>query len=102
MQQGSFEHYYFAIIQEAILFKRGIFVIDSPGNLRQTLDINLSLSFCSVVIWLGDLNYRFDDLEVDQVKVLIDNNKLDELYKFDQVWSFLVALSLSLSLRAYD
>eukprot|EP00112_Aurelia_sp_Birch-Aquarium-sp1_P002384 Seg1262.5 transcript_id=Seg1262.5/GoldUCD/mRNA.D3Y31 product="Inositol polyphosphate 5-phosphatase OCRL-1" protein_id=Seg1262.5/GoldUCD/D3Y31 len=43
------------------------------------------LAVLFIVIWLGDLNYRFDDLEVDQIKVLIENNKLDELYKFDQL-----------------
>eukprot|EP00794_Sanderia_malayensis_P000376 gene376-1009_t len=38
-----------------------------------------------VVIWLGDLNYRLDDLDVDRIKGLIDGYKLEELYKFDQL-----------------
>jgi len=48
-------------------------------------DPPMKLSQHNIVIWLGDLNYRLDDLEVDQVKALIDETKLDELYKFDQL-----------------
>ena len=74
---------FYTRIFTVFFFKKGD--CGQPDKVRQAVDMSLSLSFCSIVIWLGDLNYRFDDLEVDQIKVLIENNKLDELYKFDQV-----------------
>eukprot|EP00057_Strongylocentrotus_purpuratus_P016572 XP_011671046.1 PREDICTED: inositol polyphosphate 5-phosphatase OCRL-1 [Strongylocentrotus purpuratus] len=38
-----------------------------------------------VVIWMGDLNYRINDLAVDIVKALIDNNHFKELLLQDQL-----------------
>ncbi|XP_063954491.1 inositol polyphosphate 5-phosphatase OCRL-like isoform X2 [Lytechinus pictus] len=38
-----------------------------------------------VVIWMGDLNYRINDLAVDTVKALIDNNHFKDLLVQDQL-----------------
>ncbi|XP_061135326.1 inositol polyphosphate 5-phosphatase K isoform X3 [Syngnathus typhle] len=38
-----------------------------------------------VVFWLGDLNFRIDDLEMHMVKMAIDNNKLSVLWEKDQL-----------------
>ena len=38
-----------------------------------------------MVFWLGDLNYRFDDLDPDKVKGLVEKENYAELYSFDQV-----------------
>lgn len=37
------------------------------------------------VFWIGDLNYRITDLELEKVKELIKENKLEELHKVDQL-----------------
>ncbi|XP_069478761.1 type II inositol 1,4,5-trisphosphate 5-phosphatase isoform X2 [Ambystoma mexicanum] len=37
------------------------------------------------VLWLGDLNYRIMDLELETVKKLIEKQAYDELYKSDQL-----------------
>uniref|UniRef100_A0A9J7Y4F3 phosphoinositide 5-phosphatase n=1 Tax=Cyprinus carpio carpio TaxID=630221 RepID=A0A9J7Y4F3_CYPCA len=39
----------------------------------------------NVVLWLGDLNYRISDLEVDHVKDLIAKKDFETLYNHDQV-----------------
>lgn len=41
----------------------------------------------SVVLWLGDLNYRLSDLEVDYVKDLIIKKDFETLHNYDQVIS---------------
>jgi len=38
-----------------------------------------------IVFWFGDLNYRITECEVDKVKELIKENKLEELYKVEQL-----------------
>lgn len=37
------------------------------------------------MLWLGDLNYRISDLEVDDVKNLIAKKDFEALYNHDQV-----------------
>lgn len=49
-------------------------------------------SFCcasvtSVILWIGDLNYRISDLEVDNVKELISKKDFETLHSYDQVLS---------------
>uniref|UniRef100_W5K2E2 phosphoinositide 5-phosphatase n=1 Tax=Astyanax mexicanus TaxID=7994 RepID=W5K2E2_ASTMX len=39
----------------------------------------------SIVLWLGDLNYRISDLEVDHVKGLILKKDFETLYNHDQL-----------------
>ncbi|XP_049336450.1 type II inositol 1,4,5-trisphosphate 5-phosphatase isoform X2 [Astyanax mexicanus] len=39
----------------------------------------------SIVLWLGDLNYRISDLEVDHVKGLILKKDFETLYSHDQL-----------------
>uniref|UniRef100_A0A8B9JP55 phosphoinositide 5-phosphatase n=1 Tax=Astyanax mexicanus TaxID=7994 RepID=A0A8B9JP55_ASTMX len=39
----------------------------------------------SIVLWLGDLNYRISDLEVDRVKGLILKKDFETLYSHDQL-----------------
>lgn len=41
----------------------------------------------SVVLWIGDLNYRISDLDVDNVKELISNKDFETLHTYDQVVS---------------
>ncbi|KAM8976707.1 type II inositol 1,4,5-trisphosphate 5-phosphatase [Pelodytes ibericus] len=38
-----------------------------------------------VVLWLGDLNYRLKDVDMEKVKKLIEGKDYDTLYKFDQL-----------------
>ena len=38
-----------------------------------------------LVYWLGDLNYRLDELGPDEVKERIDQNKTDSLIAYDQL-----------------
>lgn len=40
----------------------------------------------SVILWLGDLNYRIEDLDVEKVKKLIEEKAFHTLYAYDQVW----------------
>lgn len=45
----------------------------------------LFLPVVSVVLWIGDLNYRISDLDVDDVKELISKKEFETLHTFDQV-----------------
>ena len=47
--------------------------------------MRLYLPVLSVVLWLGDLNYRISDLDVDQVKEFITKNDFETLRNYDQV-----------------
>lgn len=44
-------------------------------------------SFTSVILWIGDLNYRISDLDVDNVKELISKKDFEALHNYDQVIS---------------
>lgn len=46
--------------------------------------------FSSVILWIGDLNYRISDLDVDNVKELISKKDFETLYNYDQVISTMV------------
>ncbi|XP_014327713.1 type II inositol 1,4,5-trisphosphate 5-phosphatase isoform X1 [Xiphophorus maculatus] len=39
----------------------------------------------NVVLWIGDLNYRISDLDVDSVKDLISKNDFETLHSYDQL-----------------
>lgn len=39
----------------------------------------------SVILWLGDLNYRIEELDVEKVKLLIEEKAFQTLYAYDQV-----------------
>ena len=39
----------------------------------------------SVILWLGDLNYRIEDPDVEKVKKLIEEKAFQTLYAYDQV-----------------
>ena len=60
-----------------------------------------SLSVLSVVLWLGDLNYRISDLDVDQVKELITKNNFETLHNYDQV-RYLLLEGFDMSCTADD
>lgn len=47
-------------------------------------------SVISVVLWIGDLNYRISDLDVDRVKELISKKDFETLHSFDQVVATMV------------
>lgn len=51
----------------------------------------LCASFTSVILWIGDLNYRISDLDVDNVKELITKNDFETLHNYDQVISMMVS-----------
>ncbi|TMS10811.1 Type II inositol 1,4,5-trisphosphate 5-phosphatase [Larimichthys crocea] len=38
-----------------------------------------------VILWIGDLNYRISDLDVDNVKELISKNEFETLHNYDQL-----------------
>lgn len=46
-----------------------------------------------MVLWIGDLNYRISDLDVDNVKELISKKDFETLHSYDQVIPGLVLSS---------
>ncbi|XP_065649887.1 inositol polyphosphate 5-phosphatase OCRL isoform X3 [Hydra vulgaris] len=46
---------------------------------------HLSISDHDVIIWMGDLNYRFEELDPDQIKALSDDMDYEKLYLNDQL-----------------
>ncbi|XP_044801166.2 type II inositol 1,4,5-trisphosphate 5-phosphatase isoform X3 [Bubalus bubalis] len=45
----------------------------------------LTISKHDVILWLGDLNYRIEDPDVEKVKKLIEEKAFQTLYAYDQV-----------------
>uniref|UniRef100_F7BG47 phosphoinositide 5-phosphatase n=1 Tax=Ornithorhynchus anatinus TaxID=9258 RepID=F7BG47_ORNAN len=45
----------------------------------------LTINKHDVILWLGDLNYRIEELEADKVKKLIEEKEFQTLYKYDQL-----------------
>jgi len=45
----------------------------------------LSISDHDMVFWLGDLNYRFDEMDAAEVKTCINKKDYSKLYSFDQL-----------------
>lgn len=45
----------------------------------------LTISKHDVILWLGDLNYRIEELEVEKVKKLIEEKAFQTLYGYDQL-----------------
>lgn len=49
------------------------------------LSKGVTFLFPSLVIWMGDLNYRISDLSVDEVVEKVKNSRFGALLKYDQV-----------------
>ena len=47
--------------------------------------IKLFYSIFRIIFWLGDLNYRISDVDIVEVKKLIENKMYNKLIQFDQV-----------------
>ncbi|XP_023556881.1 type II inositol 1,4,5-trisphosphate 5-phosphatase isoform X2 [Octodon degus] len=45
----------------------------------------LTISKHDVILWLGDLNYRIEDLDVEKVKKLVEEKDFQTLYAYDQL-----------------
>nr|XP_036877134.1 type II inositol 1,4,5-trisphosphate 5-phosphatase isoform X5 [Manis javanica] len=45
----------------------------------------LTISKHDVILWLGDLNYRIEELDVEKVKKLIEEKAFQNLYAYDQL-----------------
>nr|XP_020029248.1 type II inositol 1,4,5-trisphosphate 5-phosphatase isoform X3 [Castor canadensis] len=45
----------------------------------------LTISKHDVILWLGDLNYRIEELDVEKVKKLIEEKAYQTLYEYDQL-----------------
>ncbi|XP_066125698.1 type II inositol 1,4,5-trisphosphate 5-phosphatase isoform X1 [Saccopteryx bilineata] len=45
----------------------------------------LTISKHDVILWLGDLNYRIEELDVEKVKKLIEEKDFETLYGYDQL-----------------
>ena len=59
--------------------------LDLKSSLLPYKKVNFLCFPFSMIFWLGDLNYRFDELDPDQVKLCIKDNDYSRLYSFDQV-----------------
>ncbi|XP_071608831.1 type II inositol 1,4,5-trisphosphate 5-phosphatase-like [Heliangelus exortis] len=46
---------------------------------------SLTIAKHDVILWLGDLNYRLEDLDVAKVKQLVEEKAFPELWQYDQV-----------------
>ncbi|XP_077006342.1 LOW QUALITY PROTEIN: type II inositol 1,4,5-trisphosphate 5-phosphatase [Tamandua tetradactyla] len=45
----------------------------------------LTINTHDVILWLGDLNYRIEELDVEKVKKLIEEKAFQTLYEYDQL-----------------
>ncbi|XP_052572516.1 LOW QUALITY PROTEIN: type II inositol 1,4,5-trisphosphate 5-phosphatase [Peromyscus californicus insignis] len=45
----------------------------------------LTIGKHDVILWLGDLNYRIEELDVEKVKMLIEEKAFQTLYAYDQL-----------------
>ncbi|XP_032102903.1 type II inositol 1,4,5-trisphosphate 5-phosphatase isoform X2 [Sapajus apella] len=45
----------------------------------------LTISKHDVILWLGDLNYRIENMDVEKVKKLIEEKDFQTLYEYDQL-----------------
>lgn len=45
----------------------------------------LTISKHDVILWLGDLNYRIEELDVEKVKKLVEEKAFQTLYAYDQL-----------------
>lgn len=55
---------------------------------RATFQVEHGLAYVQdhdLIYWLGDLNYRLDDLEPDEVKQRIAENQTESLIAYDQL-----------------
>lgn len=57
--------------------------------ISMSLPLFVSASSTSVILWIGDLNYRISDLDVDNVKELISKKDFETLHSYDQVISMM-------------
>ncbi|KAJ8315690.1 hypothetical protein KUTeg_007840 [Tegillarca granosa] len=58
--------------------------IDSKMRFRQFVP-PLRIDEHDLVFWIGDLNYRIADLDIDKVKAMIDKENFHDLIQYDQV-----------------
>jgi len=58
-----------------------------PEHSVKITDINV-MFLCSVVFWIGDLNYRLSDIEGETAKRLVQRGQIDKLIEHDQVLKY--------------
>lgn len=69
-----------------------LFFTDLCSIHASKISCHLHVSLCtSVILWIGDLNYRISDLDVDNVKELINKRDFETLHNYDQVISPMVS-----------
>ena len=54
-------------------------------KINDTTDRNRTLG-CDQVVWVGDLNYRLNELDASDVKTSLHSGKYQQLFLYDQVW----------------
>lgn len=59
--------------------------LDKMGKVPTINPVTFVLCPHSVILWLGDLNYRIEELDVEKVKKLIEEKDFQTLYSYDQV-----------------
>ena len=61
------------------------------SQINENRIINVTF-LCSVVFWIGDLNYRLSDIEGETAKRLIQRGQIDKLLEHDQVLNIPIIL----------